>query len=176
MRLSLTICIVYSNVRTECTAFNVTFPLSKMSFTCHIKHIGYKQFHANVMTTPLVLYHWHTYQLESSAISVLIFLRFSLDRYFTFFSVSSAKFNSFVIKAGLEQRILNEAAIFLSSLGLFPIFFEPIYEPVLVRQHSTNEGFFCMRNLEQNAVNNSPQPKLVGGRLSLVKHTPLSLV
>lgn len=64
---------------------------------------------------------------------MLISLRFSLDRYFTFFSVSSAKFNSFVIKAGLEQRILNEAAIFLSSLGLFPIFFEPIYEPVLVR-------------------------------------------
>ena len=45
----------------------------------------------------------------------------SLDRYFTFFSVSSAKFNSFVIKAGLEQRILNEAAIFL-SFGIISYF------------------------------------------------------
>ena len=54
---------------------------------------------------------------------------------------SSAKFNSFVIKAGLEQRILNETAIFLSPLSLFPSFFE-ICDPVLVRQCSTNGRFF----------------------------------
>lgn len=102
--------------------------------------------------------------------SVYFLKIFSLSLFYLF-SVSSAKFNSLVIKEGLEQRILNEAAIFFPLWDYFLFSSSQFMSRSLRGMVDQWRIFLRVWILEQNAVNNSPQPKLVGGRLSLVKHT-----